>query len=431
VVNDQGPAPADERELVATLRTRVAAALAADPGVDGQRSRRVEELIERELDAYTRAGMRDGQPVPGRAAETRIARQIRDGLLRYGGFQPWLEHPEVDNITCQGCDHVHVSFADGTKRKVGPVADTDEELIELVRQIAAHAGAEERRFDRGSPQIDVQLADGSRLFAVMAVCARPSVTIRRHRFVDTNLAELREKSTIDARLQDLLTALVLARRNIVISGGTNIGKTTLLRALAAVIPPEQRLVTIEDVFELWLDRDRDDVVAMQARRPNTEGVGAIDSAELVRWSLRMSPHRVIVGEARGPEVLDMLKAMSQGNDGSLATVHASSSKGALLRLATYALQTPERLTLEAANLFIGGAVDVVVHLDWGPAGSRVVSSVLEVAGAEGNQIATNEIFRPGPDKRAVPSGVPPSHHLYEDLVAAGAPHNLFGGGWSP
>jgi Flp pilus assembly CpaF family ATPase len=336
----------------------------------------------------------------------------------------------VDNITCQGCDNVHVSFADGTKRKVGPVADTDEELIELVRQIAAHAGAEERRFDRGSPQIDVQLADGSRLFAVMAVCARPSVTIRRHRFVSTNLAELRANGTIDARLADLLTALVLARRNIVISGGTNIGKTTLLRAMADVIPPEQRLVTIEDVFELWLDRDRDDVVAMQARRPNTEGVGAIDSAELVRWALRMSPARVIVGEARGPEVLDMLKAMSQGNDGSLATVHASSSKGALLRLATYALQTPERLTLEAANLFIGGAVDVVVHLDWGPAGSRVVSSVLEVAGAEGNQIATNEIFRPGPDVRAVPSGVPPSHRLYEDLVAAGAPHNLFGGGWS-
>jgi Flp pilus assembly CpaF family ATPase len=169
---------------------------------------------------------------------------------------------------------------------------------------------------------------------------------------------------------------------------------------------------------------------MQARRPNTEGVGAIDSAELVRWALRMSPDRVIVGEARGPEVLDMLKAMSQGNDGSLATVHASSSKGALLRLATYALQTPERLSLEAANLFIGGAVDVVVHLGWGPEGSRVVSSVLEVAGAEGNQIATNEIFRPGPDVRAVPSGVPPSHHLYADLVAAGAPQHLFGGGWS-
>lgn len=421
----------DERELVAQLRARVAAALAADPSVDGQRGARVEALIERELDAYTRAAMRDGQPVPDRATEARVARQVRDGLLRYGGFQQWLERDDVENITCQGCDNVHVSFADGSKQKVGPVADNDEELVELVRQIAAHAGAEERRFDRGSPQIDVQLADGSRMFAVMGVCARPAVTIRRHRFVDTNLAEVREKGTIDARLQDLLAALVLARRNVVISGGTNIGKTTLLRAMAAVIPPQQRLVTIEDTFELWLDHDRDDVVAMQARRPNTEGVGAIDSAELVRWALRMSPDRVIVGEARGPEVLDMCKAMSQGNDGSLATVHASSSKGALLRLATYALQTPERLSLEAANLLIAGAVDVVVHLAWGPADRRVVCSVLEVAGAEGNQVATNEIFRPGPEVLAVPSGVPPSHRLYEDLVAAGAPQGLFGGGWSP
>jgi Flp pilus assembly CpaF family ATPase len=152
-------------------------------------------------------------------------------------------------------------------------------------------------------------------------------------------------------------------------------------------------------------------------------------AELVRWALRMSPDRVIVGETRGPEVLPLCLAMSQGNDGSLATVHASSSRGALLRLATYAVQTPQRLSLQAANLLVGGAVHVVVHLGRDPRGRRVVCSVREVAGVDGAQIATNELFRPGPDQRAAVA-VPPSQQLWEQLLAAGAPPGLFQPGGS-
>jgi Flp pilus assembly CpaF family ATPase len=422
----------DVRGLAAQLRVRVAGRLAAEPAVDGQRQARVQEFIEQELAAHTRAALRAGGAVPDAAVEAQVARMVRDSLLAMGGFQRWLDDPAVEDILVNGCDVVHVRYADGTKRRVDPVAGSDEELVELVRQIAATTGGEERRFDRGQPRLSLQLADGSRLFAIQAVCPRPSVTIRRHRFLRITLAELRQLGTIDARLEDLLSALVLARRNIVISGGVRVGKTTLLRALAQRIPAEERLVTVEDAFELALDRDpdRDDVMPLQAREPNIEGVGEITMAELVKSALRMSLDRLIVGESRGAEVLPMLLAMSQGNDGSLSTIHASSSRGALSRLATYTLQAGEQLSVEAANLLIAGAVHVVVHVGWdrpGREGRRVVTSVREVTGADGNQVVSNEIFCPGPQVLAVPAS-PPTDALYADLLAAGAPRHLFTAG---
>jgi Flp pilus assembly CpaF family ATPase len=430
MTTDGGPGGV-ERELAAVLRMRVAARLATEPADGQQRRARVQELIERELDSYTQVALREGRPVPDAAAEARIARTVRDALVALGGFQRWLDDDRVEDIVFNGCDVGYVTFSDGSKQRADPVAASDEELIELVRQIAATAGAEERRFDRGQPRLSVQLPDGSRLFAVQALCPRPSVTIRRHRFLTVTLAQLRELGTVDDRLVDLLTGLVLARRNIVISGGVRVGKTTLLRALAQQIPAAERLVTVEDAFELALDRDPNhpDTVALQARERNIEGAGEVPMAELVRWALRMSLDRLIVGEARGGEVLPMLMAMSQGNDGSLSTVHASSSRGALTRLATYTLQAGEQLSVEAANLLIAGAVHIVVHLGWdrpGQQGTRVVTSVREVTGADGHQVATNELFAPGPDGRARPAA-PPTDVLHRDLLAVGTPGNLFAG----
>ncbi|MGH3681186.1 MAG: CpaF family protein [Natronosporangium sp.] len=418
--------------MAAALRTRVAARLDAEQAADGQRQARVQELIEQELDSDTQAALREGRPVPDAAAEARIARTVRDSLVALGGFQRYLDDDQVEDIVFNGCDVGYVTFSDGTKQRVDPVAGSDEELVELVRQIAATAGAEERRFDRGQPALNLQLPDGSRLFAVQALCPRPSVTIRRHRFLTVTLAELRELGTVDERVEDLLAALVRARRNIVISGGTRVGKTTMLRALAQQIGPLERLVTVEDTFELFLDRDpaHPDAMPLQARERNIEGVGEVSMAELVRMALRMSPDRLIVGEARGGEVLPMLMAMSQGNDGSLSTVHASSSRGALTRLATYTLQAGEQLSVEAANLLIAGAVHIVVHLGWdrpGRQGTRVVTSVREITTADGHHVATNELFAPGPDGRARPA-VPPTDTLHQDLVAAGAPGNLFAAG---
>jgi Flp pilus assembly CpaF family ATPase len=200
-----------------------------------------------------------------------------------------------------------------------------------------------------------------------------------------------------------------------VSGAMNAGKTTLLRALAAEIPPSERIVTIEQALELGLDHQRDrhpDCVAMEARLPNLEGVGAISMAQLVRRSLRMNASRVIVGEVLGDEVIPMLNAMSQGRSGSMATIHADSSAGVFRRIAAYAVQAPERLPLEATNLLIAGSIHFVVHVDVGDvpvdrttppdirSRRRQVASVREVVDAEGPMIVSNEVWKPDPDGRA-------------------------------
>ena len=419
-----------DRELVRLVRDEVAELLAkrADtPDVGGAASgdepgltQTGWTLIGDVLNRRAAAAMGAGTQPLNREVEEQLARAVFDELFGYGGFSPLLRNPDVENIDAIGCDRVWVRLFDGTRRQVGPVAGSDAELVDLVRKIATRTGEQERRFDRGVPRLSVQLPDGSRLFAVMAVSRRPSVSIRRHRYPTTTLRELQRLGTVDAGLREFLGALVRARKNILVAGGTNLGKTTMLRALAAEIPPHERLVTIEDAYELGLDRDEDrhpNVVALQAREPNIEGEGEITQAELVKWALRMSPDRVIVGEIRGPEVIPMCNAMSQGNDGSMATIHASDSRGVFTKLASYAVQAAERLPLEATNLLVANAVDVVVHLAWAR-DVRVVSSLREVVDAEGTMVTSNEVYRPGRDGRAVP-GVPVRAELLEDLVQVG------------
>jgi pilus assembly protein CpaF len=255
----------------------------------------------------------------------------------------------------------------------------------------------------------------------MAVSTVPTVSIRRHRLWKVTPDDLIGEGTLDLALREWGRAAVLAKKNIVICGGTNVGKTTYLRALAADIPPRERIITIEDAFELALHEDVDrhpDVVAWQAREPNIEGLGEVTLADLVRWALRMSPDRIIVGEVRGKEVVPMLNAMSHGNDGSMTTLHANSSRGAFTKLATYAVQAPERLPLEATNLLVANAVDFVVHLAQ-DGGRRFVSSVLEVIDADGSIVKTNEVFRPGRDGRAVPVPGVLRDATREQLVDAG------------
>jgi Flp pilus assembly CpaF family ATPase len=300
------------------------------------------------------------------------------------------------------------------------------ELVEMVRMAAARLGLTERRFDVGAPSLHLQLPDGSRLFSVMAVTARPCVAIRRHRYPMIFLDDLVSLGTIDHALREFLSAAVKARKNTIVCGGVDAGKTTMLRALLNEVPVHERIVTIEDNFEIGIDRYPDlhpDAVALEAREKNVEGEGEITLAMLVRWGLRLNPDRVVVGEVRGDEVLPMLNAMSQGNDGSMCTVHANSSLGAFGRLAMYAVQAPERLPLEATNLMVANALDFVVFLGQA-AGSRpgnvqrVVSSVREVVGAEGPLVMSNEVFAPGPDRRAVPAA-PIRSSTLDDLVAVG------------
>ncbi|MFJ3779787.1 CpaF family protein [Streptomyces sp. NPDC090075] len=391
------------------------------------------KILADAAEEYTHKMLTAGQEVVPPDVEQMVVTTVVNEMFGMAGLDPLLQDPLVENINVTG-DRVFVRYADGRRDRLPPVVGSDTELVQLIRDLAARSGLEERRFDRGSPGVSFQLPSGERAFAVMAVTSRPSLSIRRHRFQRATLARLRENGTLDPHLESLLAAMVRARKNILVTGGTAIGKTTMLRALASEIPPWERLVTVEDVFELGLDADEQahpDVVAMQSREANIEGQGEVSQAELVRWALRMSPDRVIVGEVRGPEVIPMCNAMSQGNDGSMGTLHASTSRGAFTKLAAYAVQGAERLPLEATNLLVAGALDFVVHLDKprGSDGLRVVSSIREIVDADGTQIVSNEVFRPGPDLRAEP-GVPLRAETMDDLVAAGYnPESVDGPEW--
>jgi pilus assembly protein CpaF len=426
------PAGADEQAVTEQVRVRVAAAFAGraqdreeygqGPLPAGERLAMVTALISEALEERATAALRSGQRALDASAEARVTQAVTAALLGLGGLQVLLDDPAVENIDVNGYDQVFVGYAGGRIARAAPVAASDADLAELIRTIAARAGTEERRFDRANPRLTIQLADGSRLFAVMSVTRRPCISVRRHRYARVTLADLTRLGTVDHALAGFLSAAVRARKNILVAGGTSIGKTTLLRALAAEIPPHERLVTIEDTYELGLDQDparHPNVVAMQGREANIEGAGEIGLAELVRWGLRMNPARVIVGEVRGPELIAMLNVMSQGNDGSMATLHSSSSRGVFTKLAAYAAQSPERLNVEATGLLVASAIHFVVHLAWSTSGVRVVSSVREIVDAEGPQIISNEVWRPGPDRRGVP-GARLRDNTADDLAAAGS-----------
>ncbi|MGK3206885.1 CpaF family protein [Amycolatopsis sp. MEPSY49] len=420
-------------ELSSQLSDRVQADESAGrPPMDAPARRRLAEAsLTDAAEAHAQAELRNsaaGGMLVAPEVEQRVIRQVLDEVFGLAGLEPLLADTEIENINING-DRVFVKRADGGRKRLPPVVGSDTELIELIRDLATRSGVEERRFDRGSPIVNFQLPGGERVSAVMAVTARPSVSIRRHRFTKVTLADLRKNGTIDLALESFLKALVKAKRNILVTGGTAIGKTTMLRGLASAIPPWERLVTIEDVFELGLGEDAEvhpDVVALQAREPNIEGQGEISLSDLVWQSLRMSPDRVIVGEVRGPEVIPLTNAMSMGNDGSMGTLHSSSSQGAFTKLAAYAVQGPERLPMEATNLLVAGALHFVVHLEKprDAPSKRVVSSIREVVGADGAQIISNEVWRPGPDLRAVP-GAPLRTDTVDLLVEAGYDPDLF------
>jgi len=419
-----------EYGLIQQLRDQVAQRLnaeaqrreaAAEPRLTAADEQQVAwSLIAQAVAEYLQMQLSTGQEIPAdRDLDQRLANAVWAAMFGAGELQELLDDERVENVDINGCDEVWVTYAgDEVARPHRPIAATDEDLMDIIRGQAAHAGINARPWTPVTPELDLRLGDGSRLSAIMGASDRPSVSIRRNRFPQMFLATvpdavrfaariageplpptLLELGTVDEHLAAFLEAAVLARMNLMVCGATNSGKTTTLRALINVIPPHERLITVEKALELGLRRHRDlhpNVVEWEMVLPDAEGRGGVSMDALVRRSLRQNPSRVIVGEVLGEEIVTMLNAMSQGNDGSLSTIHARSSHAALVRIASYAAQA-EGLSFEVTHSLIAGAIDFIVFVYQNPwmGGRRTVAEVREIAGFDGQRVTTSEIFMAG------------------------------------
>lgn len=395
-----------QRTVGELLTEREAADEAAGRGqLTGEDRRQLARaLIHSELKRLDASRLDEGVPPLDRDDARLLETAAINGLFKLGRLQEYIDDPQYTDIHVNGCDNVFLATRDGQVMRGEPIASTDDELIEMI-QTQARRGRSEQRWDPASPELDMQLPSGDRLHAVGWVSGRPSVSIRRHDFRISQLKQLVEFGTLNESLWRLFEAMVKARCNVIVAGGTGAGKTTLLRCLINEVPANERLITVEDSLEIGLEQFGDlhpNYVDLEAREANIEGVGEFPMHRLTRSALRMQPDRVIVGEIRGAEVLPMLLAMSQGNDGSMCTVHADSSAGVFGRLQMYMAMTPERFSVETTNLMVANSVHFVVHLGRTPANERVVTSVREVTGADGPLISSNEVYEPDASGRAVP-----------------------------
>ena len=318
-----------------------------------------------------------------------LLRDILDEITGYGPIQPLLDDPDVTEIMVNGPKKIYVEKK-GRLERTNVVFEDNLHILKIIDRIVLPLG---RHIDANTPMVDARLPDGSRVNAVVPPCAidGASLTIRKFRKEKLAMAQLIESNSLTQGMADFLRACVLGRLNIVISGGTGSGKTTFLNVLSGFIPAEERIVTIEDAAELQLQQDH--VVRLETKLANVEGSGVVSIRDLVRNCLRMRPDRIIVGECRGGEALDMLQAMNTGHDGSLTTVHANSPRDALSRLETLVLMAGMDLPLKIVRQQISSAVDVIVQMSRLRDGTRKITAITEVAGMEGDVIVLSDIFK--------------------------------------
>ncbi len=361
----------------------------------------------------------------------RLVEDIADDILGHGPLERLLSDDTVSEIMVNGPFDVWVERA-GRLSQTSVRFNDESHLRRIINKMVAQVG---RRIDESSPMVDARLPDGSRVNAIIPPLSLsgPLVTIRKFSKTRLALEDMVPLGTISTQTREFLERAVLARLNILISGGTGSGKTTLLNALSSAIPDNERIVTIEDAAELRLNQRH--VLRLEARPKNVEGQGEIPIRELVRNSLRMRPDRIVVGEVRGPETLDMLQAMNTGHDGSLSTVHANTPRDALSRLETMVLMAGFDLPIRAIRQQVASALDLIVHIERVEDGSRHVTAVTEVQGMESDVITLQELFefRIGEVNKdgvvvgeLVPTGLRPSFLRKFEKRGVTLPLGLFG-----
>lgn len=321
--------------------------------------------------------------------QEQLFKEILDDILGFGPLQSLLEDHTISEVMVNGPNSVYIEQK-GKLVKTGITFEDDDAVLRIIEKIIMPLG---RRIDADTPTVDARLPDGSRVNAVIPPVAidGPTITIRKFEKGRLSIDQLIEFGSVTRNMAKFLEACVISRLNIMISGGTGSGKTTLLNVLSRFIPVTERIVTIEDAAELQLQQDH--VVRMETKPPNIEGKFQVSIRELVRNSLRMRPDRIVVGEVRGGEALDMLQAMNTGHDGSLTTIHANSPRDALSRLETLCLMAGMDLPVSVIREQVASAVDLIVQQSRLTDGSRKITSITEVAGMEGNTIVMTDIFK--------------------------------------
>jgi pilus assembly protein CpaF len=344
-----------------------------------------ESLVKEALNkAYEQTGLKLPESI-----RKELFHDVLDELIGFGPIQGLLEDPQITEVMVNRPDKVYIERA-GKLQETHVKFENDDHILRVIERIVSPLG---RRVDADSPMVDARLPDGSRVNAVIPPVAidSPTLTIRKFSKSKLTIKQLIEFDTLTPMMSDFLRACVMGRLNIIISGGTGSGKTTLLNVLSSFIPENERVVTIEDSAELRLDQDH--VVRMESRPPDIDGRGQVTIRDMVRNSLRMRPDRIVVGECRGGEALDMLQAMNTGHDGSLTTLHANSPRDALSRLETMVLMAGMELPLKVIRQQVASAVDLIVHQSRMKNGPRKITAISEVSGMEGDTIVMTDIFK--------------------------------------
>lgn len=360
-----------------------------------------------------------------------VVHDVKNELLGYGPIQPLLDDNDITEVMVNGPKKVYIERK-GQLFKTAVTFEDDAHVQRIIDRIILPLG---RRIDADSPTVDARLPDGSRVNAVIPPVAidGPSLTVRKFNKDKLQVQQLVDLGSLTPQMAEFLRVCVISRLNVVISGGTGSGKTTLLNVLSAYIPEEERIITIEDAAELQLQQEH--VVRMETKVANIEGRGTVTIRDLVRNSLRMRPDRIVIGECRAGEALDMLQAMNTGHDGSLTTVHANSPRDAISRLETLVLMAGVDLPLKVVRQQISAAVDLIVQQARLRDGTRKVTSITEVAGMEGDTVVLSDIFRfeqtgSGSDGKVLgqlkPTGIRPLFTPRLEIAGFKLPPEIFG-----